>query len=247
MSAQIHSEIKAGLSQGGAARIACTRRAFKLIPKMDKPRILDAGCGEGEPLLELARLSDGVFTGVDIHQPSLDKLAQKIVTKGLSDRVQLINCSMLDMDFPDESFDIIWSEGAIRFIGFERGLQQWRRIIKPQGYICVHEGIFPEAEVPRELRSFWRGRFQGIMTLWETKSAISRSGFDMIDCFSLPIEVWWDDYFCPLKERIQALRDKYAQDTQALNTLDQEEREFEMFVKYPEWYRSAFFVMRKDG
>ena len=32
-----------------------TRKAFQLLPKLDKPRILDVGCGSGVPTIELAR------------------------------------------------------------------------------------------------------------------------------------------------------------------------------------------------
>jgi len=35
-----------------------TRKAFHILPKLDKPRILDIGCGSGVPTMELARLSD---------------------------------------------------------------------------------------------------------------------------------------------------------------------------------------------
>jgi len=69
-------------------------------------------------------LSQGEIIGIDIHQPSLDSLYRKIEDAGLSDRVAALNCSMLDMDFPDESFDIIWAEGSIWVVGFERGLKE---------------------------------------------------------------------------------------------------------------------------
>ena len=36
-----------------------TRKAFHILPQMNKPRILDVGCGSGIPTLELARLSQG--------------------------------------------------------------------------------------------------------------------------------------------------------------------------------------------
>ena len=36
-----------------------TRKAFRMLSQMDKPRILDIGCGSGAPTLELARLSQG--------------------------------------------------------------------------------------------------------------------------------------------------------------------------------------------
>jgi len=96
-----------------------TRKAFRMLPKFhNPPRILDIGCGSGVPTMELARLSEGEVIGIDIDQPALDKLIKKTGKAGFSDRVQAINCSILGMSFPDESFDIIWSEGSIFVIGF---------------------------------------------------------------------------------------------------------------------------------
>ena len=45
-----------------------TRRAYHMLPKLEKPRILDVGCGSGIPTLELAKLSEGEIMGIDINQ-----------------------------------------------------------------------------------------------------------------------------------------------------------------------------------
>ncbi|MFX1563208.1 MAG: class I SAM-dependent methyltransferase [Promethearchaeota archaeon] len=116
-----------------------TRKAFHLLPKLDKPRILDVGCGSGVPTLELAKLSKGEVVGLDLDQSLLDELNIKIKRKGLSIRLSTRNCSMVEMDFPDASFDIIWAEGSISSIGFERGLKEWRRLLKPRGFLVLHD------------------------------------------------------------------------------------------------------------
>ncbi len=43
-----------------------TRKAFRMLPQMDKPRILDVGCSPGASTLDLARLSRGEIIGLDI-------------------------------------------------------------------------------------------------------------------------------------------------------------------------------------
>ena len=116
-----------------------TRKAFRMLPKLDKPRILDVGCGSGAPTIEMARLSNGQIIGLDVNQPSLDRLTRRIEKAGLSDRVKVMKCSMVDMDFPDESFDIIWAEGSIHVVGFKRGLKEWRQFLKPKGFMAVHD------------------------------------------------------------------------------------------------------------
>ena len=54
-------------------------------------KILDIGCGNGTPTLELARLSGGEVIGVDIDQSALDEFAGKIQAAGLGDRVKALN------------------------------------------------------------------------------------------------------------------------------------------------------------
>ena len=92
-----------------------------MLPKLYKPHILDIGCGSGIPTIELAKLSNGGVIGLDVSQPLLDRLTRKIKEAGLSNRVKTLKCSMFDMPFPDESFDIIWSEGSIFIVGFKEG------------------------------------------------------------------------------------------------------------------------------
>jgi len=55
-----------------------TRKAFRMLPQLDKPRILDMGCGSRVTTLELARLSKGEITGIDIDQCSLYRLTRRI-------------------------------------------------------------------------------------------------------------------------------------------------------------------------
>ena len=110
-----------------------TVKAFQMLPKMDKPQILDVGCGTGVPTLKLAELSNGHITALDIDQNAINSLKRKIKEAGLSGRVEAMSCSMFDMDFPKESFDIIWAEGSIDYVGFKRGLTEWGQIPEAEG------------------------------------------------------------------------------------------------------------------
>ena len=212
---------------------------------MDKPRILDIGCGSGGPTLELARLSQGEIIGIDIHQPSLDRLSRKIEQAGLSDRVKAVNCSMFNMDFADESFDIIWSEGSIFIIGFETGLREWQRLLKPKGFMVIHEMAWLRPSPPREIYDYWKSYYPGIKTIPECLEQISGCGYDLIGHFALPEDAWWIEYYGPLERRIKELRAKYIGDPEALLILEKEQREIDISKKYHKWYGSAFFVMQK--
>jgi ubiquinone/menaquinone biosynthesis C-methylase UbiE len=76
-------------------------------------RIADIGCGTGASTLSLARLLDVRITAVDFLQDFLDVLEGRAKRMGLFDKVTTLCCSMDNLPFGDEEYDVIWSEGAI--------------------------------------------------------------------------------------------------------------------------------------
>ena len=196
-----------------------------MLPKLDKPRILDIGCGSGVPTMELARLGQGEVIGIDIDQPALDKLTKKIREAGSSNRVQAVNCSILDMVFPDESFDIVWSEGSIFVIGFERGIQEWKQFLKPNGFMVIHD---EKGNVEEKLKQ------------------ISKCGYKLLGHFILSADTWWAEYFAPLEKLIAKYQTNCTDDPSALEELNQARRELDMFKDNPERNSSVYFVIQKS-
>jgi ubiquinone/menaquinone biosynthesis C-methylase UbiE len=201
-----------------------TRKAFRMLPQLDKPRILDIGCGSGMPTMELARLSNGEVVGLDIDQDMLDVLRGNIEKAGLSDRVKVVNRSLLDMEFPDESFDIIWAEGSIFVVGFKKGLQEWKRLLKPGGFMMVHDE---------------RGNVE------EKLEQISDCVYELVGYFELDVDTWRAEYFVPLEKLVFEARAKYAGDPGVLEALRDAQQELDMFKDNPERNSSVCFVMRK--
>jgi ubiquinone/menaquinone biosynthesis C-methylase UbiE len=183
------------------------------------------GCGSGVPTLELARLGQGEVIGIDIDQPAVDKLNRKIGEAGLANRVQAVNCSMLDMVFPAESFDIIWSEGSIFAMGFERGIREWRRLLRPNGFMVIHD---EQGNVEEKLEQ------------------ISRCGYKLIGCFRLSEDIWRTEYFAPLEKLVAESQASHTDEPHALEELNQARRELEMLKNDPERSKSVYFVMQKD-
>jgi ubiquinone/menaquinone biosynthesis C-methylase UbiE len=217
-----------------------------MLPYIDKPTILDIGCGTGEPTIELAKLSNGIVIGLDIHQPYLDELERKARKFNLSQRVKTVNRSLFDMDFADESFDIIWAEGSIFLIGLEKGLQEWRRFIKPNRFLVVHEMSWLRPDPPTEIRDYWERIYPGIRTIEENLKIILKCGYVVIGHFSLPEDAWWEEYYGPLEERIRTVREKYKDDSDALAELDKGQEEIDLYRKYSQWYGSVFYIMQKS-
>jgi ubiquinone/menaquinone biosynthesis C-methylase UbiE len=222
MSKDLNTEIDRDSSRESLLKY--TRKAFKLLPKFDKPHILDAGCGSGLPTIELAKLSNGRVVGIDIDQFLLTELRRKIEKENLSDRVETRKCSMLELDFLDETFDIIWFEGATRMIGFEKALKEWRRLLKPNGFLVIHDEIKTVSNKSEEISGF---------------------GYKVVNHFFLPEDAWWMEYYRPLENRIKGLREKYKKNSQVLRKLRKIQDEIDMVKRKPEEYRSAFYILQK--
>ena len=200
-----------------------TRKAFRMLPQLDKPRILDIGCGSGVPTMELARLSDGEVIGMDIDQGLLDVLRENTEKAGLSDRVKVIKRSLFDMEFPDESFDVIWAEGSINVIGFKKGLQEWKRLLKPGSFMVVHDE---------------RGNVE------EKLEQISSCGYELLGYFELDEETWRAEYFAPLERLVLETQAKYTDAPGVVEALHDPQRDIDMFKKAPELNSSVCFIMQ---
>ena len=211
-----------------------------------KPKILDIGCGTGAQTIELARISNGRVTGLDNHRPYLNTLQSNAENIDVHLRIQTVSGSMFDLSFEDETFDIIWAEGSIYIIGFEKGLSEWRRLIKPGGFLVASEMSWLKSNPPRELLNFWVNAYPSIESIQGNLDIIKRYGYTEIGHFTLPENAWWDDFYTPLEKRITGMREKYKGNAEAEAALDETYKEIELYRNYSEWYGYVFYIMKKN-
>jgi ubiquinone/menaquinone biosynthesis C-methylase UbiE len=245
MRVQVQHEIQEGLESMRSAGLSFTQEAYEMLPRLENPRILDVGCGPGTATLALARLSGGQVLGLDIDRAALEVLARRVAEEGLSEWVQVIQGSMLEMGFPDETFDVIWAEGSVQFMGFEKALRDWRRLIKPDGFLVVHEMAWLRPDPPQAIVDRWQPAFAEISTAAGYAEKLPGHGYRLTGHFCLPEEFWWVNWYEPVEKRIRALREKYAGDPAIQQILDGEQHEVDLYRQHARWYGSAFLVMQR--
>jgi len=241
----IFFEIHKDLPREGPGDCQSTRKALSMLKALPaKPLILDIGCGPGMQTLDLARYTSGKVIAVDTHQPFLEQLEKRARAAALSGRITTVNESMFSLPFQEQSFDLIWSEGAIYIMGFEQGLRAWRALLKPGGYAAVTEISWLKPNPPEEVHSYWMVEYPGIRSIDENLKSIGASGYREIGHFSLPSSSWWTDYYNPIEARLPSLREKYRGNAEASTVLDAEQKEIDIFRKYSDWYGYVFYVMQ---
>ena len=70
---------------------------------------LDLGCGIGGPLREMVRFSGARIVGVSISGYQVARSRRQTEEAGLAHLAEYIECDFMKMDFPDESFDAVFS------------------------------------------------------------------------------------------------------------------------------------------
>ena len=109
-----------------------TRKAIDLamLDPSAPLKVADIGCGTGASTIQIARLLNAKITAIDFLPEFIEVLKGKAESEGLSKKINPLVCSMENLQFDDEEYDIIWSEGAIYNIGFEKGINDWRRFFE---------------------------------------------------------------------------------------------------------------------
>lgn len=248
MNWELFFEIHRDIPRQGPGDRQSTERAYHLLGDLpEKPAILDIGCGPGKQTIDLIRITDGTVTAVDNHSPYLEQLQIQVQREGLRNRIEVVKGGMTDLHFPDGSFNVIWSEGAIFIIGFERGLKSWKRLLTPRGYMAVTELTRLKPDPPGDAKTFWEGSYPAMGDVETNIRTIEEAGYDIIDHFTLPEEAWWEDYYNPLQDRIEMLKGRYRDNADMLEMLEAEEMEMDFFKKYCDFYGYVFYVMQNTG
>lgn len=244
-SPEVFFEVFEGLPRQGPGNFQSTQRALSGCTELPSaPRVLDLGCGAGAQTLHLAALTTGTLHAVDAHAPLIDRLRAHVVEQGLTERVHAQVGDMAALDLPPESFDLIWSEGALYNVGLPAALSLCSKLLRPRGYLAFTEAVWRTTEAPAEVREAFAD-YPAMGTVDDVKLLFDAHGFVLVDHFLLPDEAWWDDFYAPMERRISELRSKYVDDVDALAALDEIAKEPKMHRAHGTYYGYAFFVVRR--
>ncbi|MDR0972617.1 MAG: class I SAM-dependent methyltransferase [Prevotellaceae bacterium] len=236
-----------GLKRQGPGSDEMTIKALSYIDGLqENSQILDIGCGTGWQTIILANNAPGNIIGLDLFPNFVNVLNENAKSNNLQNRINGIVGSMENLPFNKEQFDLIWCEGAIDNIGFEKGLTYWYDFLKYNGYIAVTSPTWFTTEHPDEVNKFWLDAgSSGLDEISKNISVMQNIGYKFIATFILPEKCWTDNYFNPREHAIQKLLEKYSGNSMVEGFIENNRHEVELYSKYKQYYGYAFFIGKK--
>lgn len=239
-------EYFSSIKRQGPGSPETTIQALSFINHLtDESRIADIGCGTGSPTFVIANHVSGHITGIDLFPKFIDIFNSNAQKLNIQNRIKGIVGSMEDLPFQNEELDLIWSEGAIYNIGFKRGLNEWRKFLKPGGYISVSEASWFTEERPSEIEKFWNDAYPEMNTVSNKVAQMQKAGYIPIAAFILPENCWIENYYVPQVSAQNDFLKKYKGNKTAEQLIANQRHEAQLYYKYKEFYGYVFYIGKK--
>ncbi len=236
-------ELYDSLPRQGPGSDAATARALALLPGLcARPCIADLGCGGGASTRVLAAATGGTIAAVDIHPPFLAAMRSWPPTGAT---IHPIAADMAKLPLAPARFDLVWSEGAIYQIGFAQGLQRWRELLRPGGFIAVTEATWLDPSPPPTLRTFWATAYPAMTTIAANQATIGEAGYQPIDSFVLPPDCWLDSYYAPLERALGPFLARHPGDADAAMIAAEVRNEIDLYRRHGDSYGYVFYIAQK--
>ncbi len=98
--------------------------------QLDRPKILDMGCGTGWFTEQLSHL--GVPLGIDLSETAID------VARSLFPNINFMAGNLYELVFPEKEFDVIVSQEVISHVEDQvKLMDMMAQLLKPNGYLIL--------------------------------------------------------------------------------------------------------------
>jgi SAM-dependent methyltransferase len=239
-------EYFSSLERQGPGSPEITLKALNFIDNLSADsHIVDLGCGTGGQTMTLARNTSCKITGLDLFPAFIDLFNENAAKLQLSERVKGIVGSMDDLPFEKESLDLVWSEGAIYNIGFNKGVSEWRDFLKQGAYIAVTDASWFTNHRPDEIQEFWMEHYPEIDTIPNKVLQLQNAGYIPVATFVLPQNCWTEHFYAPQAKAQDLFLKKHKGNPTAENYIAFERYEMNMYQRFKEYYGYVFYIGKK--
>ncbi|PWI30889.1 bifunctional demethylmenaquinone methyltransferase/2-methoxy-6-polyprenyl-1,4-benzoquinol methylase UbiE [Flavobacteriaceae bacterium LYZ1037] len=120
------------------------KKVIKIVASSQPEMVLDIATGTGDMAINLAETSAKKIIGLDISEGMLNVGKQKILKKGLENKIEMVVGDSENLPFENNTFDAITVGFGVRnFESLEKGLAEIYRVLKPKGVFVILETSVP--------------------------------------------------------------------------------------------------------
>lgn len=231
-------ELHSGLDREAPGDDADTLAALRLAGLSGPISVLDLGCGPGASALTLlGALPEAQVTGLDAHAPFLEAARAQVATAGFAERFTAVEADMGQPPFPQASFDLIWSEGAIYSIGVEAALAAWTPLLRPGGRLVFSDAVWL-TDAPDPVAAANWAEYPAMTDAAGVRAKIAAADLTLLGDVEL-CDAAWDNYYRPLAVRATALEKAHGRDHPVLRDA---RAEIAARRDHPDDFAYVFFV-----
>ncbi len=236
-------ELHQGLDHKGPGDANFSRNILSTLSSLPpKPRIADLGCGSGASALLLAQYFQSPVKAVDVSSTFINELKARAQHLGLAHLIHPIQGDIATLDWPVGSLDLLWSEGAAYNLGFEQALKRWRSLLAKKGIAVISEMSWFTDDAPDAAIAYWQNAYPLMGTEAENIARATQTHYRVLSTHRLPSQAWWDNYYTPLRERMQQI--EITPTIQVV--LRETEEEIGLFEQFSDAYGYTFYVLQAD-
>ena len=188
-------EFYARLPRTEPGGVTFTNAYLTAVPIKASDRALDLACGSGDRATWIARSRGCKVVAVDNERRFLPTVRRKSHEGGSGHLVLPVAADYRNLPFPDNTFRVVLAEGAAMGLGLKQALTVWRRVITPEGHLCVTFPGVVNKDAPVEVRQVLEKRMVDPMgTLGEYHAVVRSAGFELVHQVPLQTELWEQFY-----------------------------------------------------
>jgi ubiquinone/menaquinone biosynthesis C-methylase UbiE len=123
--------------------------------------VLEIGCGEGETIVQFAD-AGAIVHGIDISQEMVERAIARAEENGVRSRITVVQMGGEELEFPDESVDIVFGQSVLHHLSIDLAMKEIRRVLRPGGsafflepldhnpIVAVFRRLTPQRRTPTE-------------------------------------------------------------------------------------------------
>lgn len=149
----------------------------------ENDKVLDIGCGGGMTLKRISKkVTGGHLTGLDYSATSVEMTKELNKEDYNSGKLDVIEASVDNMPFEDDTFDKIVSVESLYFWkDLEKSISEIKRVMKKGGHACICIDIYQCDELSDEAKMHIEKYDMYVPTLQEAREVFEKVGFSSVE------------------------------------------------------------------